>query len=159
MKIEIQNTVMHKACLTLFATFLGVVALGQTVTFPKPNTQEVLERIDNEAQYSGRHMVGVQIETDFDFFAKAQLELLADGMEEWTLVMESADAAGLCVYFDDFHLPVGTELLVESPKVAFANDFSLEPIDASENNDHGRWVTPDVPGDKIVLVYRQHSST
>lgn len=159
MKIEIQNTVVYKVCLTLFATFLGVVALGQTVTFPKPNTQEVLERIDKEAQYSGRHMVGVQIETDFDFFAKAQLELLADGMEEWTLVMESADAAGLCVYFDDFHLPVGTELLVESPKVAFANDFSLEPIDASENNDHGRWVTPDVPGDKIVLVYRQHSST
>ena len=73
--------------------------------------------------------------------------------------MGSADAAGLCVYFDDFHLPVGAELYVESPKVAFANDYSVGPIDASENNDHGRWVTPDIPGDEVVVVYRQHSST
>lgn len=152
---------MRTLCLTLFSTFIAFTAVGQNpnIEIPKPDTQEILTRIDKEAQYSGRHMVGVVIDTDFNFFAEAQHEQFVSGVEQWTLEMESDDAAGLCVYFDDFHLPVGGELFLESPEGAFETVYSEGPIDSFENNDHGRWASGDIPGDKIVIVYRQHTST
>lgn len=160
MKIESLNCIMRTLSLTMFFTIFSIVALGQTTTIeiPKPDTQEVLVRIDKEAQYNGREMVGVVLDTDFNFFEEAQHEEFVSGVHQWSLEMSSADAAGLCVYFNDFHIPLGGKLFLESPEGAFSTVYSEGPVESDENNDHGRWASSDIPGDRIIIVYRQHSS-
>ena len=53
--------------------------------------------------------------------------------------LKSEDAQGLSVYFNDFHVPVGAELHMESSEGAFETVYQEGPVDHTENNDHGKW--------------------
>ncbi|PCJ81277.1 MAG: hypothetical protein COA49_06075 [Bacteroidetes bacterium] len=148
---------------SLFLAFICILftveAKAQNVTVSPPNTSEVFERIDKEGQLNGRDMVGVIIEAEMDFFELADSELLPNGITEWVLNIESANASGLCVYFNDFHIPVGGKLFFESEEGAFLSIYQEGPVSSIENNDHGRWASGDIPGDVIKIIYRQSSST
>ena len=56
------------------------------------------------------------------------------------------DAPALCVYFDAFHLPMGSPLTFQSEAGRFSSPYVEGPIDYTENNDHGQWVSGEVPG-------------
>jgi hypothetical protein len=66
---------------------------------------------------------------------------------------------GLCVYFNDFHIPVGGSLLFQSEAGVFSTLYQEGPIRSDENNGHGRWASGDIPGDQIRIIYRQASSS
>ena len=103
-------------------------------------------------------MVGVVIEQEVDFFEYASHEVLLNGDNQWELDLHSDAAEGLCVYFNDFHIPVGGELYIESPEGAFDVVYMDGPIDHTENNDHKKWTSSDIPGNTIKLVYRQSAA-
>lgn len=103
-------------------------------------------------------MVGVVLEQEVDFFEYASHEVLLNGINQWELDLHSDGAEGLCVYFNDFHIPVGGELYIESPEGAFDVVYMDGPVDHTENNDHKKWTSSDIPGNTIKLVYRQSES-
>ncbi len=99
----------------------------------------------------GQEMTG-KIQFDhFDFFEFASHDVMADGTEVWRLRFHSDEARALTVYFDDFHLPVGSQLYIYNPDQSYWEG----PMDHIENNDHGRFVTNDIYGEDIVLEYIQ----
>ena len=129
--------------------------LAQRVVVEAPSLDEVLTRIDHEAHNSGKDMIGVIVEQGFNFFDEASYELMSNGLAVYELEIEANQALGMCVYFDDFHIPVGGELFIESHEGAFDVVFREGPIDDSENNDHGRWASGDIPGEVVKIIYRQ----
>ena len=40
------------------------------------------------------------------------------------------------IYFNDFHIPIGGSLYLESPEGAFETIYQEGPVDYTENNDH-----------------------
>ena len=156
MKFQLHKYSILALGLTLFSTF----AVGQieTIEFTAPDHMQVWDRIEKEAYYEGKDLVGVILEQQVDFFEFASHEVLADGVNQWTLNLKSEDAQGLSVYFNDFHVPVGGELYMESPEGAFETIYQEGPVDHTENNDHGKWASGDIPGEIVTVIYRQPSS-
>jgi hypothetical protein len=111
----------------LFAlVFIAINILGfsanyqaQRVVVEAPSLDEVRIRIDHEAHNSGKDMIGVIVEQGFNFFDEASYELMSNGLAVYELEIEATQALGMCVYFDDFHIPVGGELFIESLEGAF----------------------------------------
>ena len=159
MKFQQHKSAIFAACLTLFSTFgLAQNDLAPTVDFEAPDHMELMNRIDKEAELEGRDMVGLVLQQEFNFFEYAQHEELLNGDHQWELNMSSTDAEGLCVYFNDFHIPVGGVLYLESLEGTFNTIYQEGPIDYTENNDHRKWTSGDIPGEVIKVVYRQPSS-
>ena len=116
MKFQLLKYSILALGLTLFSLLLWAeIKLSNSLA---PDHMQVWDRIEKEAYYEGRDLVGVILE-QVDFFEFASHEVLADGVNEWTLNLKSEDAQGLSVYFNDFHVPVGAELYMESPEGAF----------------------------------------
>ena len=156
MKFQLHKYSILALGLTLFSTF----AVGQieTIEFTAPDHMQVWDRIEKEAYYEGRDLVGVILEQQVDFFEFASHEVLVDGVNQWTLNLKSEDAQGLSVYFNDFHVPVGGELYMESPEGSFETIYQEGPVDHTENNYHGKWASGDIPGEVVTVIYRQPSS-
>ncbi|MGY8929001.1 MAG: hypothetical protein ACKVHK_04965, partial [Flavobacteriales bacterium] len=131
------------------------IATAQRIVVDAPTLDEVITRMEHEAFSTGKDLTGVIVEHGFDFFEEASYEVMFDGLTVYELEIEAAEALGMCVYFDDFHIPVGGELFFESPDGAFDVIYNEGPVDASENNAHGRWVSGDIPGSVIKIIYHQ----
>ncbi len=155
--VSMKISLRFVASLTLFSLFSFFEADAQII-FDIPDLEEVWDRADKEGQFLGKYLTGVVLEDEFDFFEMASVEVLSNGLTQWELSLAASDAKGLSVYFNDFHIPVGGKLFLETPEGAFETIFQEGPVDASENNDHGRWVSGDIPGDVVKVVYRQSSS-
>jgi hypothetical protein len=95
------------------------------------------------------------VEAPVDFFAHAQVAASTDGDRRWELQLNMDGALATCVYFQDVHLPVGATLRLETPEEAFPEVFREGPIDFRENNDHGLWVSGEIPGGTVRIVYEQ----
>ena len=141
MKFQLHKYSILALGLTLFSTF----AVGQieTIEFIAPDHMQVWDRIEKEAYYEGRDLVGVILEQQVDFFEFASHEVLADGVNEWTLNLKSEDAQGLSVYFNDFHVPVGAELTRNLLKESFRL-FTRGPVDHKRitTTESGQWRYP-----------------
>ena len=98
-------------------------------------------------------MVGMVLPAQADFFELADRDV-SDGHEVWTLTVRAEGAVGVNVYFDVFHVPAGAELYFSTPESKFEETWVNGPVTSIENNDHGRWVNRDVPGDEVVMTYR-----
>ncbi|MEZ7817452.1 MAG: hypothetical protein QMB07_04825, partial [Flavobacteriales bacterium] len=142
----------------MFGTFPNVLS-AQNVNVSAPLFSDIVERVEKEAELNGRDMAGVVIESEMDFFDFASFTVLENGLSEWSLDIESTYAMGLCVYFNDFHIPVGGSLLFQSEAGVFSTLYQEGPIRSDENNGHGRWASGDIPGDQIRIIYRQASSS
>ena len=95
------------------------IATAQRIVVDAPTLDEVITRMEHEAFSTGKDLTGVIVEHGFDFFEEASYEVMFDGLTVYELEIEAAEALGMCVYFDDFHIPVGGELFFESPDGAF----------------------------------------
>lgn len=152
---------MKLFALVLFAVSLHCISsnvAAQRIVIDAPSLDEVVTRMQHEAFSSGKDLTGVVIEHGFNFFDEASFSLMSDGVAVYELELEASEALGMCVYFDDFHLPVGGELFVESLEGAFDVVYREGPIDASENNTHARWASGDIPGSVLKIIYRQPST-
>jgi hypothetical protein len=155
---RIQNMILNAQMPAVVAgalCFLALAASGQTLTLPTPNLAQLHERADWHEQHTGKSMQGTVLDTDADFFEFATPETHPDGSTTWRMAVSVPGAPALCIYFDNFHIPVGATLTLRTPTGAFTTPFMEGPIDHSENNDHGRWVSGEIPGDLTELVYRQ----
>jgi hypothetical protein len=123
-----------------------------------PNVEHLWMRAFWHEEHTGKTMQGEILPADWNFFEEATFQSDAE-TEEWTLHVSVENAPALCIYFDDFHLPVGGQLNFRSEAGRFSQDFVEGPVDFSENNDHGRWVSGEIPGEQVVIVYTQPVGT
>ena len=86
MKFQIQKYALLAFGLTLFSTLTQAQNSEpvQTVEFEAPDSELIWNRIDKEAQYEGKDMVGVVLEQEFDFFEFAHHTVLLNGDSQWT---------------------------------------------------------------------------
>ena len=117
-----------------------------------PNVQHLWNRAHWHEEHTGKTMQGEILDASFDFFEQADAAVTEDGTV-WTLRIRVEDAPALCVYFDAFHLPMGSSLTFQSAAGRFSSPYVEGPIDYTENNDHGQWVSGEVPGEELVMRY------
>ena len=130
------------------------IALGQgAVNVDTPDLDKAIHAMEMQSEETGREMVGEVIPAEVDFFEVAT-RAVESGMEVWTLQVSLPGALAGCVYFDDFHLPVGATLHFHTPEGKYEEIWSEGPITDMENNTHRRWTNDEVPGDELVMVYR-----
>jgi hypothetical protein len=123
-----------------------------------PNVEHLWMRAFWHEEHTGKTMQGEILPADCNFFEEATFQSDAE-TEEWTLLVSVEHAPALCISFDNFHLPVGGQLNFRSEAGRFSQDFVEGPVDFSENNDHGRWVSGEIPGEQVVIVYTQPVGT
>lgn len=128
------------------------------VTLESPSLDQLWQRAWWHEENTGKTMQGHVVDADIDFFETAHYDV-ANGVESWQLLVSIEDAPALCVYFESFHLPVGGELTLESPEGVFEVPYIEGPVDHRENNDHGLYVTAEVPGQTGLLRYTQPFGT
>jgi hypothetical protein len=146
--------------LTFQTAVSGQSALNGTseVFIQSPNVEQLWLRAFWHEQHTGKTMQGEILSADWDFFEEASLHI-EDATEHWSLRVKVENAPALCIYFDAFHLPVGGQLSFRSEANRFSEDFVEGPVDFTENNDHGRWVSGEIPGEEVVVVYSQPVGT
>ena len=67
--------------------------------------------------------------------------------------LNAPGALATCLYFDNFHLPVGSELRFETPSGVYDKTWVEGPLGAFENNDARRWTNNEVPGEAVLVTY------
>lgn len=154
MKLKLLSGVLSWLVIGTFSNVLS----AQYVNVSAPLFSDIVEKVEKEAELNGRDMAGVVIESEMDFFDLASFEVLENGMSEWILDIESPSAVGLCIYFNDFHIPAGGSLFFQSESGVFSTLYQEGPIRSDENNAHRRWASGDIPGDQIRIIYQQAST-
>jgi len=146
----------HSGKLILFISWFGMSASGWGQAFwsvETPNLAEAQTFMVKESERTGREMTGMVLPANVDFFDVAQRRI--DGNDEvWSLRVEAPGALATCLYFDDFHLPVGSTLWFETPEDSYAQLWVEGPVTSIENNAHGKWTNNEVPGDALMMKYR-----
>jgi hypothetical protein len=128
-----------------------VAQLAAELTLETPNVEQLWMRAFWHEEHTGKTMQGEILPADWDFFEEATFQ--SDGeTEQWTLRVSVENAPALCIYFDEFHLPIGGQLNFRSESGRFSEDFVEGPVDYKENNDHGRWVSGEIPGEQVLIV-------
>jgi hypothetical protein len=145
-----------------FALVSGLVLHAQGSEVPvleldAPNVDQLWAKAEWHEANTGKDLNGEMLTTDWDFFEHAVKEKLAGGATRFSLAVRVAEAPALCVYFSEFHLPTGARLFFETPIGAFDFPFVEGPVDASENNAHGRWVSGEIPGETTIIRYEEPS--
>ncbi len=142
-----------------FAAFAQYPASFEMGNLPSPALREVegfsYDYLNDLAYYytseEGRDLTGLVREDAFDFFHHASFAETHTGTGVWRMQLHSENAQALMVYFNDFHLPEGSALYIYNADGSYFEG----PIDYTENNAHGQFVTNDIYGEDIVLEYVQ----
>lgn len=92
---------------------------------------------------------GVTVEVNQDFFQKASLVSVKDGVHIWQYRLKAADAKALGVVFSTFWLPEAGELFVYSPD----RSHVLGAIGSENNTEAQTLSTHILPGDELLLEY------
>ena len=116
-----------------------------------PDLSEATAMMEDRSEKEGRDMVGIVLPAQADFFELA--DRAVSGGHELDLDCAGGRRVGVNVYFDAFHVPAGAELYFSTPESKFEETWVNGPVTSIENNDHGRWVNRDVPGDEVVMTY------
>ena len=118
-----------------------------------PELAAVQKMLDDRSDAEGRNFLAVVLPAQADFFALADRRE-DDGYEIYRLQVSAQGALAISVYFDDFHLPAGSELWFTSPEGKYAQTWAEGPVTSFENDVHRRWVNREAPGDEVVMTYR-----
>lgn len=145
---------MFLGCLTHVMGQDAREAESPMVSLAAPSVDQLWARAYWHEEHTGKTMQGEILDADWDFFQHARMTETAQG-REWTLRVAVENAPALCVYFDAFHLPVGSSLTFESEPGRFSVPYLEGPVDFRENNDHGLWVSGEIPGEEVLLRYVQ----
>ncbi|MBM55303.1 MAG: hypothetical protein CMB32_01955 [Euryarchaeota archaeon] len=90
------------------------------------------------------------IELDIDLFEQGEKTELING-SVWRLGIQSTGAKAISLYYDEFNIPFGGELIIYNPSQdQIAGPFTYEDVHTS-----GLYATELIEGDKIILEYFQ----
>lgn len=159
---------MRKFNTLLLSIFLSVTAFAQSADQPPsfsesylptpekielstPDLNALFAEAEKFEREEGRTMNGKIIYQDLNPEQHGTWSTLADGSSMWRLHLRAEEAMSVSVYFSSFHLPVGSSLWIYNADKTYFEG----PIDHSENNDHGLFVTNDMWGEDIILEYHQ----
>ena len=85
--------------------------------------------------------------TDIDFFEEASVEFLDNDDRLWRLRIQSEEAIGMQLYFNEFYIPEGAYLNI------FSEDMSEGPFDTTSNHIPGEFSHALIKGDMLTLEY------
>ena len=94
-------------------------------------------------------------DTNIDFFESATSEVLDNGDTIWRLRLESDDAIGMKVYFNNFYIPEESNLLIYSDQYNMVEG----PFTSDNNHEDREFSHALIKGDVIVLEYFQSASS
>ena len=127
---------------------LNTLPLTELATFD--HAQLWAEDLELERQ-GGRTNVGRLIPFDQNCYTTGVWTQLPNGDRLWQWRFKTANAKGLCVYFDNFKIPLGSSVF-------------LYPVDRShyfgpalneDCNDHGKFMMGEIAGEEAILEYYQ----
>lgn len=143
----------HAKSLLTFALIGGSLnAFQAQIVVDTPDLEATQKALEVKSEASGKEMIGVVLPLDLDFF-EAAMFVEAEGRGVWSLELNAPGALATCLYFDNFHLPVGSELRFETPSGVYDKTWVEGPLGAFENNDARRWTNNEVPGEAVLVTY------
>jgi len=111
-----------------------------SVELPALDVASAWLRAGREEAELGKHLYGVVQSGSADLAPAADTEV-------YVAAVRIANAMGVSLHFDDFHLPAGAEMWVTDLDGAWQEG----PYDFRDNDDHGRMSTEDIPGEWAVV--------
>lgn len=139
--------------LFFFLLSVSSAAVAQhAIELPAPDLQGLWSRAEWHEQQTGKTYIGEVLPADVAFFEEAAASATSDGGMQWQLDLRVPSAPALAVYLDGFHLPPGAELVFSTPPGAFPSVYEDARVDASENNEHGLFVSGEVPGEVVRIT-------
>lgn len=102
----------------------------------------------------GRTNFGRLITSELNEEVSGSWKTLANGDRIWQFRFKTASAKGVCVYFNDLYLPIGSSLvLYPADRSYFAGPFGNEDC-----HTHGHFMMGEVIGDEAILEYYEPAS-
>ena len=92
-----------------------------------PELAVVQKTLDNRSETEGRNFLALVMPAQEDFFVLADRHE-EGGYETYTLHVKAEEAMAISVYFDDFHLPAGSELWFTSPQGKYDQTWREGPV-------------------------------
>jgi len=111
-----------------------------SVELPALDVASAWLRAGREEAELGKHLYGIVQSGPADLAP-------APGKEVHVAAVRIANAMGVSLHFDDFHLPAGAEMWVTD----LEGTWQEGPYDFRDNDDHGRMSTEDIPGEWAVV--------
>ncbi|MFM7730197.1 MAG: hypothetical protein ACKO6L_04080, partial [Flavobacteriales bacterium] len=105
-------------------------------------------------EMGGRTNVGRLIFIHQDQTELGQWRTLSNGDRIWQYRFRTPNAKGVCVYFENLHLPEGG-LLTLYP---LHRKYFVGPFTSEDCQDHGHFMAGEVGGDEAILEYYQPAS-
>jgi len=127
---------------------LNPLPLTELVTFD--HAQLWAEDSQYERQ-GGRTHVGRLIPYNQSCYTTGVWSQLPNGDRLWQWRFKTANAKGLCVYFDNFQIPLGSSMFLYP---ADRSHF-FGPALNEDCNDHGKFMMGEIAGDEAILEYYQ----
>jgi hypothetical protein len=121
------------------------------INLPTFDHWELLQEDTQIEAEGGRTNHGRVIFSDLTMNNSGTWTTFQDGSKLWQLSFETENALATSVYFSAYHMPVGAKLWLTTPE----QDWYVGPYDYTENNDHMRFCTEEVFGDRAILEYYQ----
>ena len=147
---------MHTFLLTLsFCLMLASTSLDDinTISMGSVDIKALIEEDANTI--SGPFRYAHSFDVDINLFNDGTVHTLENGDQIWTLQIHSEDAVGLKLYFNDFYLPFGSELLIYNEE----QDMVVGPLTYADNHEDGEFSHRLLKGDIIIAEYYQPFNT
>ena len=141
--------------LFIASILLGSIILSNsssTLIMDSINLEEVLEE-DRNRDTNTPMRYAVDFDVDINLFEAASTEILDNGDKIWTLHIQSSDAIGMKLHFDQFYLPEGSNLLI------YNNDMVVGPLTSANNHEDQQFGHKLIKGDQLTLEYYQPYNT
>ena len=141
---------LHTFLLTLsFCIMLASSSLEDmnTISMESVDIKALIEEDLNITSGPFRHAHSFDV--NINLFNDGTVQTLENGDQIWTLQVHSADAVGLKLYFDDFYLPFGSELLIYNEE----QDMVVGPLTSADNHEDQEFGHRLLKGDIIILQY------
>ena len=117
---------------------------------PPINLDEIL--LEDQNRDSNAPMrYAFDFDVDINLFDNAEAEYLSNGDKVWRLRIDSNEAIGMKLYFNEFYLPKGSSLLIYNSE----HDMVVGPLTFADNHEDGQFSHRLLKGDYITLEYHE----
>ncbi len=134
------------------------LSISEKITSPKalelaqPDWAKVREE---DKGWLGEFRFAVSTDVDFTTENSGQWTVLSDGNRLWQLHLRSENAAGLAMTLENFNLPKGSKLYLNTPD----GKEILGSYDADNNNESNKFFIGFTNGKETILTYFEPKST
>jgi len=90
-------------------------------------------------------------DVDINLFDNASVDYLNNGDKVWRLRIDSNEAIGMKLYFNEFYLPKGSSLLIYNSE----HDMVVGPLTFADNHEDEQFSHRLIKGDYITLEYHE----